>query len=515
MQKKRPLVLMILDGWGYREDTTDNAIATAKTPQWDTWWKTRPHMLLEASGTAVGLPEGQMGNSEVGHMHIGAGRVIFQDLTRIHQSIQQGDFFKNKALIQAIQDAKRTNKTIHVLGLCSDGGVHSHEQHLFAFLRLCHEQHFKNVALHVFTDGRDTPPQSAMESLSRLNACLKENPVATICSITGRYYAMDRDNRWARIEPVYRLLTNNTADRHFNTAEEAIIHYYQQNIFDEFIPPTRIGAGCPLSNGDTIFFFNFRKDRARQLTDAFINPSFHHFPRTHKLDLAHFITMTSYADTLPTEPVFPKLSIQHTLGEVVAEHGMTQLRIAETEKYAHVTFFINGGRETVFAHEKRILIPSPLVKTYDLEPTMSAPKLTVALVDAIRSQAYSLIICNYANADMLGHTGNFQACTEAIEQLDIAMRDTWQALEAVGGHLLITADHGNAETMFDKDSQQAHTAHTTAPVPFMYIGDDYHFKTNSGSLIDIAPTTLMLLGLKPPSDMTGHILLVKDNETIN
>ena len=515
MPKKRPLVLMILDGFGYREEKQYNAIAQAHTPQWDTWWKTRPHILLNASGNAVGLPEGQMGNSEVGHMHIGAGRIILQDLTQINEAIKTGDFFKNSVLIQAIEDSKRSGKTLHVLGLLSNGGVHSHENHLFAFLHLCHLHQFSNVALHLFLDGRDTPPQSILNSLKRLDACLKDNPVASICSVSGRFFAMDRDNRWTRVESLYRLLTENVSDYHFKTAEEAINNFYQQDIFDEFIPPTRIGTGHAITTGDSVFFFNFRADRARQLTQALINPSFNEFPRAKTPQISHFVTMTSFAKTLLTEIAFPPVTPHNTLGEVVAQHGMTQLRIAETEKYAHVTFFLNGGIEQNFPGEKRILIPSPLVKTYDLKPEMSAPELTHNLINAIQSQEFDLIICNFANADMIGHSGNLQACIQAIDALDVAMMETWHALDAVGGHMLITADHGNAECMYSLEDHQAHTAHTTAPVPLMYIGNHFHFKTTTGSLIDIAPTTLMLLGITPPVEMTGNILLVKDDETID
>lgn len=512
--KKKSTVLMILDGWGYNEDTQYNAIAEANTPQWDEWWQTRPHILLNAAGHAVGLPDGQMGNSEVGHMHIGAGRIIKQDFTQINEAIKTGAFFQNKVFLTTINHLKNSGHTLHLLGLLSDGGIHSHENHLFAFLKLCHSQQFFNVALHLFLDGRDTPPRSATTYLARLEACIKEHPVAKICSISGRYYAMDRDNRWDRIEPVYRLLTENQSDAHYDSAEEAIKNYYQQGINDEFVPPTRIGAGCAIHSGDSIFFFNFRPDRARQLTRAFIETSFHEFERKIQPQLAQFISMTSFDKNLHTQNAFPPIVLHNTLGEVVAKQGLTQLRIAETEKYAHVTFFLNGGVEHTFAHEKRLLIQSPLIKTYDLQPDMSALELTQHLVEAINSQHYDLIICNYANADMVGHTGNFKACVRAIECLDHAMHDTWEALKGVGGQLLITADHGNAECMYNPKNHQAHTAHTTKPVPLVYIGQDFKFNTTSGSLIDIAPTVLMLLGITPPNEMTGNILLEKTDETI-
>jgi 2,3-bisphosphoglycerate-independent phosphoglycerate mutase len=513
MAKRRPLVLMILDGWGYREEKTHNAIAAAYTPQWDSWWQTCPHIVLEASGCAVGLPNTQMGNSEVGHMHIGAGRVVPQDFTRINDAIKNGDYATNSVFIETIEEMKRKGHALHVLGLLSSGGVHSHENHLFAFLTLCAQHDFSTVYLHLFLDGRDTSPQSALLSLARLQQHLINYPVATICSISGRYYSMDRDQRWQRVEPVYRVLTEATSEHHFNTAQEAINTYYQQKIYDEFIPPTLIGKTVPINDGDSVFFFNFRSDRARQLTQAFIADDFHAFNRNKKPRLTSFISMTNYADYLPTTCAFPPVSLKNTLGEVLDSHGLTQLRMSETEKYAHVTFFLNGGSEQIFSHETRILIPSPSVSTYDMQPEMSAEKLTEALVSAIESQNYDVIICNYPNADMVGHTGNFAATVCAIECLDRAMHDTWEALNAVGGQLLITADHGNAECMFDDATHQAHTAHTSLPVPLLYVGGDWHFNTTHGNLIDIAPTILTLLNILPPKEMTGKTLLVENYVT--
>ncbi len=508
MLKKTPLVLMILDGWGYREETEHNAIAAANTPQWDLWWKNHPHCLLEASGLPVGLPHGQMGNSEVGHMHIGAGRVIPQDFTRIDQAILDGSFFKNPLLLEAIHDLKHRGKTLHVMGLLSDGGVHSHENHLFAFLALCAQENFSNVCLHVFLDGRDTPPQSAQTSLARLNEQLHLYPVATIASITGRYYAMDRDHRWQRMEPVYQLLTETTPSSTYTHAEEALAFFYEQNIYDEFIPPTPIGVSRPIQDGDSVFFFNFRADRARQLTQALINKSFDGFNRTKTPKIAQFLSMTSYSNHLATRPVFPGIILHNTLGEVIAKHHLSQLRLAETEKYAHVTFFLNGGSEQVFSNEARVLINSPQVATYDLQPEMSANELTLQLIRAIQEQAYDVIICNYANADMVGHSGDFKATVKAIECLDHAMAAIGQALNKVGGHLLITADHGNAELMYDNTIKQAHTAHTNQPVPLLYIGDKaWQASALTGSLIDIAPTMLALLGIKAPAEMTGRALL--------
>lgn len=510
MQKKAPLLLMILDGWGYNKENKYNAIAKANTPQWDEWWQTCPHILVEASGLPVGLPDGQMGNSEVGHMHIGAGRVIQQDFTRINQSINQGEFAHNPAFIQAISQLKSSGKSLHIMGLFSPGGVHSHEQHLFALLAACAQQQFHSVCLHLFLDGRDTPPQSALHSIERLNTALKNHPVGSICSITGRYYAMDRDNRWERVEPVYKLLTEGKSEHHFTDAQTAIQSYYQNKMSDEFIPPTKIGRGAQIENGDAVLFFNFRADRARQLTSAFVDKSFVHFKRAVWPQLSNFISMTQYDKNLPTTPAFPPIPLNNTLGEVLAAHGLSQLRIAETEKYAHVTFFFNGGNEHIFAHEERILIPSPKVATYNLQPEMSAPQLTDRLVEAINSQAFDVIICNYANADMVGHSGDFNATVRAIECLDHCMSRVWQALAQHKGQLLITADHGNAEEMFDDATHQAHTAHTSEPVPLVYVGGQWHFTRSEGSLIDIAPTMLTMLGITPPAEMTGQQLLEKN-----
>ncbi|RUR09295.1 2,3-bisphosphoglycerate-independent phosphoglycerate mutase [Legionella septentrionalis] len=509
--KKPPLVLLILDGWGYCENSEHNAIAQAHTPHWDKWWKTEPHILLQASGNPVGLPAAQMGNSEVGHMHIGAGRVIYQDYTLINEAIKTGEFFNNPVFLNTIEEIKQQGKALHVMGLLSPGGVHSHENHLFSFLTLCAEKEFFNVYLHLFLDGRDTPPQSAAASIKRLQDHLNKYPVGFISSICGRYYAMDRDKRWERVYPVYQLLTEVISPYEFNTPEEALAFYYQQQIYDEFIPPTRIGIGKAITDGDAIFFFNFRADRARQLTQAFTLDEFDGFTRVQKPQLAAFISMTRYAKNLPTKPAFPPASLKNTLGEVLAYEGLTQLRIAETEKYAHVTFFLNGGSEQIYPNEDRILIQSPHVATYDEKPEMSAPELTKTLIDAIKSGAYDVIICNYANADMVGHTGNFAATVKAIEYLDKAMHEIWLELQHVGGKLLITADHGNAEMMFDESTSQPHTAHTSEAVPFLYLGGNWHFNAIHGSLIDIAPTLLTLLDITPPVEMTGKPLLVKNH----
>ena len=510
MLKKTPLILMILDGWSYCEDTAHNAIFEANTPHWRHWWKTCPHALLEASGCPVGLPDQQMGNSEVGHMHIGAGRVIHQDYTRINQSIETGSFADNPIFTETIDDLKKRNHALHVMGLLSNGGVHSHERHLFAFLELCYKKNFSNVHLHLFLDGRDTSPKSALASLDRLHGCLLQYPVASIDSICGRYYAMDRDRRWERVEPVYSLLTNDHQPVQFDTAVDAVNHFYQLKINDEFIPPTKIGHGSSIKDGDSVFFFNFRADRARQLTEALVSDSFDGFERVFKPKIAHFVSMTSYSKTIATRTAFPTMPLHNTLGEILSRQGLRQLRIAETEKYAHVTFFLNGGSEQVFPNETRLLIKSPAVSTYDLQPEMSAIELTDTLIAAIEEQLYDVIICNYANADMVGHTGNFSATVRAIECLDQSMCRVWAALDAVGGQLLITADHGNAESMFDEATHQAHTAHTTGPVPLLYVGQDtWNIAKETGSLIDVAPTCLALLGIPSPPEMTGTTLLVE------
>lgn len=513
MRKKVPLVLLILDGWGYKEGIPYNAIASAEIPQWKSWWQNRPHCLLEASGPHVGLPEGQMGNSEVGHMHIGAGRVIEQDFTRISKAILEGEWAKNAPLQSTIRSLEKTQKNIHLLGLLSQGGVHAHEDHLFALLQNISSAKIKNIYLHLFLDGRDVPPQSALQSIARLEQVIKAHPSIHIASLSGRYYAMDRNNQWDRIEKVYNLLTDPSAEPNFASAPLAIAQYYQHNIFDEFIPPTTIGPLSPIADGDALLFFNFRSDRARQLTESFINPLFSQFTRKKTPALSAFLSMTDYGKHLPTTVLFPPHHPQNTLGAIVANAKLTQLRLAETEKYAHVTFFLNGGQEAPFYQESRQLIASPAVATYDLKPEMSAFELTDALIAAIQKGSTDLIIANYANADMVGHSGNFLATIAAIEALDRCFTRIGQVLEPLGGTLLITADHGNAEILFDEKTMQPHTAHTCQPVPFLYIGPkNWTFNRAHGSLIDIAPTVLTLLNLPIPKEMTGEILLEKKHD---
>ena len=499
MTRNLPLVLIILDGWGYREHKDHNAIACANTPQWDRWWKQQPHILLNASGTAVGLPDQQMGNSEVGHMHIGAGRRIPQDLTRINEAIANKDFFKNDNLKTLISNCQEKCKSLHIMGLLSAGGVHSHEHHLFACLQLCHQLNFFSVKLHLFLDGRDTPPKSALTSLKKLNIILQKYPVAKICSIAGRYYAMDRDQRWERTDVVYNLLTTGSSNKQFDSAEDAINYFYNNDISDEFIPPTKIGDGCTIKNQDSILFFNYRADRARQLTQKLMEGTSYN----------EFATMTQYTEYLPTKVIFPPINLNNTLGEVLAQHNLKQLRIAETEKYAHVTFFLDGGKDTIFPGEQRILIPSPKVKTYDLSPQMSAATITERLVKVIENNEFDVIICNYANADMVGHTGNFAATITAIEFLDQCFTKIDKAINKAHGQLLITADHGNAEYMYDENIHQAHTAHTNSLVPLLYIGNNWQFINSKGSMMDIAPTILSLLNIQIPAEMTGTPLMVE------
>ncbi len=512
--KKKPLVLLILDGWGHQENTRHNAIAAAHTPQWDQWWRTQPHMLLDASGSAVGLPNGQMGNSEVGHMHIGAGRALYQDFTRINLAIQNADFFSIPLLTNTIAALKKNGKNLHVMGLLSTGGVHSHASHLYAILQLCSQLNFSSVFLHLFLDGRDRPPQNALNDLQALQEVLDRYPVATIASISGRYFAMDRDNRWDRIALVYHQLTHPIDTFQYTHAAQAVSHYYAVDIYDEFIPPTSFPDHQAINDGDSLFFFNFRADRARQLTHAFLESNFTGFNREDVPKLNSFISMTRYSESLPTQSVFPPVTVDRCLGEVLAEHKLTQLRIAETEKYAHVTFFFNGGSEQVFSNEERILIPSPNVATYDLQPEMNAELLTTALVNAIESSTYDVIICNYANADMVGHTGNFPACVAAIECLDRCMQKVGQAVVNNNGVLLITADHGNAETMFNDAINQPHTAHTCESVPLLLIGDGWNFSQECGSLRDIAPTMLRILDISAPQEMTGTVLVSKRTHAV-
>ena len=505
MPRPKPLLLLILDGWGHRESAPDNAISTARTPHWDRLWQECPHGFLETSGEQVGLPAGQMGNSEVGHMNIGAGRIVYQELTRINKAITDGEFDNNAAFTSALSTAKSKAGTVHLMGLVSPGGVHSHEDHLLALLDLCRKAGQQNVAVHAFLDGRDTPPRSAGPSLERLQAAVDNIKGACIAGICGRYYAMDRDQRWDRTERAWQLIVEAQAPFSAASAQAGLAEAYARGEDDEFVQPTRVGGGAPIRDGDVVIFFNFRADRARQLTRAFCESDFREFS-ARRPALADLVTMTRYQDELPTNVAFPPATLPDLLGEVVARAGLRQLRIAETEKYAHVTYFFNGGQEQVFDEEHRVLIPSPKVATYDLQPEMSAPELGRRLTREITSGRHDLIICNVANPDMVGHTGHFDAAIAAVEAVDQVIGSVQTVLEEVGGEMLVTADHGNVEQMLDPEHDQPHTAHTVNPVPLVYSGPRPPQQIRNGSLRDIAPTLLALLGLDKPDAMTGNAL---------
>ena len=505
-QTAKPMALIILDGWGYSEDPKDNAIMAANTPNWDKYWQQYSHTLISGSGTDVGLPDGQMGNSEVGHLNLGAGRVVYQDFTRISKAIADGDFFTNQALIAAIDKAASNNKAVHLMGLLSPGGVHSHEQHIHAALELCKKRGANDVYIHAFLDGRDMPPRSAKPSIELLEKVIQELGIGKIASVTGRYYAMDRDNRWERVEAAYDMLTLGQAEYHFDTASKALEAAYQRDENDEFVKTSLIANSKPISDGDSVIFMNYRADRARQLSKAFANQNFDGFERKQWPKLADFLMLTEYATDIDASVAYPPITMNNVLGEHLMKLGKTQLRIAETEKYAHVTFFFNGGSEQPFDGEERKLIPSPQVATYDLQPEMNAAIVTDNLLEVIETQSHDVIICNFANPDMVGHTGNFDATVKAIEALDVCLGKIISALEKVGGQALITADHGNAEKMADACTGQAHTAHTSEPVPLLYIGKDAKVKVTDGVLSDIAPTLLSLMQLPIPQEMTGRVI---------
>jgi len=500
-----PLLLMILDGWGYRDEVENNAIALANTPCWDAMWKNDLHTLIETSGEAVGLPDGQMGNSEVGHMNIGAGRIVYQDFSRITKAIRDGSFADNPNLCAAIDAARDRGATVHVMGLLSPGGVHSHDDHFVATVKLAAQRGARSIAVHAFLDGRDTPPRSAEPSITRMQSVLDELPGAGFSTISGRYYAMDRDQRWGRVERAYHAIASADSPLHEATAIEALHQAYARGENDEFVQPTVIGSPSGVHEGDTIIFVNFRADRARELTMAFVSEPFDGFDRP-RITLTDFVCMTEYMDGLPVSVAFPPSTLPHLLSGELAEAGLRQLRIAETEKYAHVTFFFNGGEETPFPLEQRVMIPSPDVATYDLKPEMSVPLLTEKLVAAIGSGDYDVIICNVANPDMVGHTGSLEAAIKAVEAVDRCLAATLAAIDDAGGELLLTADHGNIELMVDPVSGQKHTAHTTNKVPLLFHGRVATIK-EGGSLRDIAPTMLLLLGLPQPPEMTGQPLL--------
>jgi 2,3-bisphosphoglycerate-independent phosphoglycerate mutase len=506
-------LLLILDGWGYREETDSNAIAAAHTPVWDALWQSCPHTLITTSGTEVGLPGGQMGNSEVGHMNLGAGRVVYQSLTMIDKAIETGDFFDNEVLLKAVRLAASNGKALHLMGLLSPGGIHSHEDHILAMIRLARQQGVKQVYLHAFLDGRDMPPRSALPSLQKADKTLREAGLGRIVSVIGRYFAMDRDKRWDRLLAAYDLITLGEAQFTASSVEQALHNAYARGEDDEFVKATRVAAAqdeaVTLNDGDSVVFMNFRADRARQLTNAFVDPAFTGFTRKSSPALAEFVMLTEYSADLNklASCAYPPQTMSNSLGEYLAANGRTQLRIAETEKYAHVTFFFSGGREAPFPGEDRILVPSPQVATYDLMPEMSAPEVTDRLEEAIRSGKYDAIICNYANGDMVGHTGDFAAAVKAVETLDICLGRLVAAIRETGGQCLITADHGNVEQMQDPESGQALTSHTSGPVPLVYVGAGHWQFTRHGALSDIAPTLLTLMKMPVPPEMTGHVLV--------
>lgn len=521
----KPIVLIILDGFGIRNATEANAIAAAHTPVWDKLWQQAPHTTLLACGPSVGLPEGQMGNSEVGHLTIGAGRIVNQDLSRINQTIKENQFNQIPVLKHLFHALQTPKQSLHILGLLSPGGVHSDEAHIHALVKTAVQQGVRSIFIHAFLDGRDTPPQSAKDSLLSMQTLCKQlesnDPTytlrVTLGSLCGRYYAMDRDKRFERTQLAYELLTNpNYATDHIDTDLDpikALENAYHQGETDEFVRPIRLVAEAWIHDNDAVIFMNFRSDRTRQLSYALTEPDFKGFQRTYWPTLLDFITLTEYDKHLKARVLFPPQILNNMLGAVLEQHHLKQLRLAETEKYAHVTFFLNGGQETPFIGEHRILIPSPKVSTYDQQPAMSAIELTDALVHAIENQAYDVIICNYANADMLGHTGQFLATVEAIEILDQCLGRVLNALHQVGGEAIITADHGNADCMVDPITQQPHTAHTHEPVPFVYVGHSATLVPIAtspgymGKLYDIAPSVLTLLHIPIPQEMQGISLL--------
>ena len=510
---KKPVVLMVLDGYGISDKKEGNAIAMAKTPVMDKLMATCPFVKGNASGLAVGLPDGQMGNSEVGHMNIGAGRIIYQDLTSITKAINDGDFFSNEAMLEAINNCKKNNSNLHLWGLLSDGGVHSHNTHLYGILELCKRQNFHNVYVHPFLDGRDTPPASGKDYVAELVDKMKEIGVGKIATISGRYYAMDRDNNWDRVEKAYAAMVYGEGIE-ANDPVEAVSASYTDGKTDEFVLPTVIKEnGHPVATvkaDDSVIFFNFRPDRAREITRAFCADEFNGFERKGgKLPLT-YVCFKDYDESIPNKIIaFKKQEIKNTLGEYLAACGKTQLRLAETEKYAHVTFFFNGGLEAPNKAEDRILVKSPAVATYDLQPEMSAPEVSVDLVEAITSDKYDVIIINFANPDMVGHTGVIPAAIKAVERVDACVGAAAEAVKKMDGVLFICADHGNAEQMIDYVTGEPHTAHTTNPVPFILFNYGDVKLREGGCLADIAPTLLDIMELPQPEEMTGKSLIIR------
>lgn len=506
---KKPLALIIMDGWGYSDKKDGNAVAAANTPNLDALCAKYANTLISGSGMDVGLPDGQMGNSEVGHVNIGAGRVVYQELTRVTKEIRDGDFFKNEALCKAVDTAVSAGKAVHVMGLMSPGGVHSHEDHIMGMLELAAQRGADKLYFHAFLDGRDVAPRSAQESIEKFDALFKKLGKGRIASMVGRYYAMDRDNRWERVQEAYDLLCEGKSEfAHYADATAALAAAYARGENDEFVKASVIGSeAAVLEDGDSLIFMNFRADRAREITRTFTDADFSGFVRNKQPKLADFVMLTEYAADIKTSCAYPPTALTNTLGEWLAKHDKTQLRISETEKYAHVTFFFNGGEEKCFPGEDRELIASPKVATYDLQPEMSSGELTDKLVAAIKSGKYDVIVCNYPNGDMVGHTGDFAAAVKACEAVDDSIGKVVAALQEVGGECLITADHGNAEQMTNAETGQAHTAHTNLPVPLIYVGREAT-ALEGGKLSDLAPTMLTLMGMEVPAEMTGKPLMV-------
>ncbi len=512
MEKKKTFALIIMDGWGDNPNQEFNAVAAAKTPNLDALTANYAHTDIQASGIYVGLPDGQMGNSEVGHTNIGAGRVVYQELTRITKAIEDGDFFENKVLCDAVDKAVKAGKAVHIMGLMSPGGVHSHEKHIAAMIQLAAKRGADKIYFHPFLDGRDVPPRSAQGDIDFFEKVFKEAGAGRIVSLIGRYYAMDRDNRWDRVQAAYDLLTAAKSEfPAYATATDALNAAYERGENDEFVKASVVGEPVKMEDGDSLIFMNFRADRARQITRAFVNSDadFTGFKREYKPALADVVMLTQYAADIKTACAYPPEDLTNTLGEWLSKHGKTQLRISETEKYAHVTFFFNGGVETVFPGEDRTLIQSPKVATYDLQPEMSSEELTDKLCAAIESGKYDVVICNYPNGDMVGHTGVFDAAVKAVEAVDHCIGRVVESLKKVDGECLITADHGNCERMKDLTTGQPYTAHTNLPVPLIYVGRKAKMR-DDGRLCDLAPTILKLIGMEQPKEMTGKSIVELD-----
>ena len=507
---KKPVILCVLDGWGYRKEKQDNAIETGNTPNWHKLIETCPHSLIETSGFDVGLPKGQMGNSEVGHMNLGAGRVVMQDLPRIDHAIETKEIEQNSVLCELIEKLKQTGGTCHLMGLMSPGGVHSHQNHIVALAEILNKNNIK-VAVHAFLDGRDTPPASALGFVNEFEEAIKDMPFVNVATISGRFYAMDRDKRWDRVELAYNNIVYATGTR-FKNSEEAIKTSYDNKVTDEFVVPCVVGDYVGAKDGDAVLMANFRADRAREILYALSDEEFAGFERTKKINFAVSVGMSEYSvdHNRFMKTLFGPESLTNIFGEVVSKNGLTQLRIAETEKYAHVTFFFNGGEEKEFDGESRILIPSPKVATYDLKPEMSVYEVTDSLVEAIENKKFDVIICNFANGDMVGHTGIMPAALKAVEAVDINLGRVMEAIKKVDGVLLVTADHGNAEKMIDEKTGEPYTAHTVGKVQAVLYNDDCNVKSlKDGRLADISPTLLDLLEIEKPQEMSGNSLLEK------